>query len=346
MNDVELPPWADSPKDFIRMNSMALESEWVSAHLHEWIDLIFGYKQRGEAAIEADNVYYYLTYEGMVDLDTIEDARAKDALIMQIQEFGQTPKQLFTRPHPCRHSASIHENIVPSTSAGLGVDSLSKGNVTKTTTVKSSSNARKVNVLTSISDMESSLKQSESQQVKLHHSVDIDTALTKLEYVGRDSSSVEVFEDDSLNDGGIMDGPSASSNVNSSSSSSLMSSVFGNWKPFSSASLSLPDQGQKNRKSIALNDTSEMNATVDQNSGANSGLSMFYKGNPQGVSMVPSDAFYWHSKSVTGICVSASEISASSVQQTSSSTNRKRKTDACTSIIVSVSKDANLKVRL
>ena len=32
-------------------------------HLHEWIDLIFGWKQRGKAAIEADNLFYYLTYE-------------------------------------------------------------------------------------------------------------------------------------------------------------------------------------------------------------------------------------------------------------------------------------------
>ena len=338
VNDVELPPWADSPKDFIRINSMALESEWVSAHLHEWIDLIFGYKQRGEAAVEADNVYYYLTYEGMVDLDTIEDARAKDALIMQIQEFGQTPKQLFTRQHPCRHIASIHDTKIPITS-GLGIDSLSKGNVTKTTTTaKSLSNARKVNVLTSISDMESSLKQSETQEVKRHHN-DTETVLTKLEFVGRDSSTVEVFEENLLNDG-MIDGLSVSS------SSSIMSSVFGNWKPFSSTSLSLQDQGQKNRKPMSLNDTSEMNATVDQSCSVTSGLSMFYRGNPQGVSMVPSDAFYWHSKSVTGICISASEIGTSSVQQTSSSTNRKRKTDACTSIIVSVSKDSNLKVRL
>jgi len=36
----------------------------VSAHLHEWIDLIFGFKQRGPEAVEALNVFYYCTYEG------------------------------------------------------------------------------------------------------------------------------------------------------------------------------------------------------------------------------------------------------------------------------------------
>ena len=40
---VKLPPWAQNPVDFIHKHRMALESEHVSAHLHEWIDLIFGY---------------------------------------------------------------------------------------------------------------------------------------------------------------------------------------------------------------------------------------------------------------------------------------------------------------
>ena len=42
----------------------ALESEFVSSHLNEWIDLIFGFKQRGEEAIKALNVYHYTSYEG------------------------------------------------------------------------------------------------------------------------------------------------------------------------------------------------------------------------------------------------------------------------------------------
>ena len=47
LGDVTLPPWATSPADFIRQNRLALESEHTSAHIHEWIDLIFGYKQTG-----------------------------------------------------------------------------------------------------------------------------------------------------------------------------------------------------------------------------------------------------------------------------------------------------------
>jgi hypothetical protein len=39
---VRLPAWAENPVDFVHKHRMALESEYVSAHLHEWIDLIFG----------------------------------------------------------------------------------------------------------------------------------------------------------------------------------------------------------------------------------------------------------------------------------------------------------------
>lgn len=74
LSDVELPPWAKgSPDEFVRLQREALESDHVSEHLHEWIDLIFGFKQRGKAAEAAANLFYYLTYEGTVNLADIED---------------------------------------------------------------------------------------------------------------------------------------------------------------------------------------------------------------------------------------------------------------------------------
>ncbi|KTF71963.1 hypothetical protein cypCar_00037697, partial [Cyprinus carpio] len=105
VNDVLLPPWASSPEDFIRKHRKALESEHVSAHLHEWIDLIFGYKQRGPEAVEALNVFYYCTYEGAVDLDAIANETERKALEGIISNFGQTPCQLLKERHPPRMSA-------------------------------------------------------------------------------------------------------------------------------------------------------------------------------------------------------------------------------------------------
>lgn len=79
-----------------------MESEYVSSNLHKWIDLIFGYKQRGKAAEMANNLFYHLCYEGSVELDNIFDLEERLALEVQIGEFGQVPKQLFTSPHPAR----------------------------------------------------------------------------------------------------------------------------------------------------------------------------------------------------------------------------------------------------
>ena len=53
--DVGLPPWASNAQDFLVKMRAALESDYVSENLHHWIDLIFGYKQRGEHALAADN---------------------------------------------------------------------------------------------------------------------------------------------------------------------------------------------------------------------------------------------------------------------------------------------------
>ncbi|CAF3806816.1 unnamed protein product [Rotaria magnacalcarata] len=59
-----------------------LETDYVSAHLNQWIDLIFGYKQAGQAAVDALNVFMYC----------------------MIQNFGQIPSQLLTEPHPQRQT--------------------------------------------------------------------------------------------------------------------------------------------------------------------------------------------------------------------------------------------------
>ena len=103
IDNVVLPPWAKGdPKIFIAKHREALESEHVSKHLHHWIDLIFGHKQRGEAALEATNVFHYLSYHGAKDLETIDDPVERLATIGIIHNFGQTPYQIFQRNHPSR----------------------------------------------------------------------------------------------------------------------------------------------------------------------------------------------------------------------------------------------------
>jgi hypothetical protein len=49
VDGVKLPPWAHgSAREFVRKHREALESQYVSEHLHHWVDLIFGYQQQGK----------------------------------------------------------------------------------------------------------------------------------------------------------------------------------------------------------------------------------------------------------------------------------------------------------
>ena len=105
VGDVKLPKWASDAVDFVAKQRAALESEHVSKNLHTWIDLIFGFKQRGAEAVKATNVFYYTTYEGNVDVSKITNATMRRALRDQIENFGQTPSQLLNAPHPARQRA-------------------------------------------------------------------------------------------------------------------------------------------------------------------------------------------------------------------------------------------------
>jgi hypothetical protein len=106
ISTVELPPWAKGdPKIFIAKHREALESPYVSKNLHKWIDLVFGSKQKGEAALDAVNVFHHLSYQGAKDLDNISDPMERLATIGIIHNFGQTPFQVFQKPHPAREEA-------------------------------------------------------------------------------------------------------------------------------------------------------------------------------------------------------------------------------------------------
>ena len=105
VDQVELPPWAEgSPQRFIRLHREALESDYVSANLHHWIDLIFGCKQMGVSARDALNSFYFLTYQDAIDTDALKsmDPQQRAGIEAQIADYGQTPRQLFSQPHPAR----------------------------------------------------------------------------------------------------------------------------------------------------------------------------------------------------------------------------------------------------
>ncbi|KAH9280985.1 WD repeat and FYVE domain-containing protein 3 [Echinococcus granulosus] len=129
VDNVLLPPWAKGdPREFIRQHREALESEYVSANLHHWIDLIFGYKQRGEPAVQAVNVFHHLFYEGNVDIYAIDDPVKRRAVVGFINNFGQIPRQIFRKPHPAKKMVAFpplsHPTILIPAGSGNGVGSL------------------------------------------------------------------------------------------------------------------------------------------------------------------------------------------------------------------------------
>ena len=107
INNVELPPWAlNSPRLFSKMNKKALESQYVSQHINDWIDLIFGFKRSGQEAEKSLNVLK----DFFDHLDPKkEDEDMMEGKITELCEMGIDPIQLFNKAHPKRERHQINK---------------------------------------------------------------------------------------------------------------------------------------------------------------------------------------------------------------------------------------------
>lgn len=126
VDDVALPPWAfGDHRRFILIHRQALESDYVRENLPLWIDLVFGYKQTGKAAVDSINVFHPATYYGF-DVESITDPLERCAWETMVRTYGQTPRQLFRAAHPMVVQSLAPKTNIPSVIPG--VKGLSWGN--------------------------------------------------------------------------------------------------------------------------------------------------------------------------------------------------------------------------
>lgn len=66
----------------------------MSARLHLWIDLIFGYRQQGPTAVEAVNTFHPYFHTDKYNTASMKDPVMKSTILGYINNFGQMPKQV------------------------------------------------------------------------------------------------------------------------------------------------------------------------------------------------------------------------------------------------------------
>ena len=98
ISEVVLPNWASSPIDFIYLHRKAIESDYVSDDLNQWIDLIWGNKQRS-----SNNLYPNDMYEDIWnEKSNLKNSEVRKTIEDKLSQIGQIPPQLFKTPHPKR----------------------------------------------------------------------------------------------------------------------------------------------------------------------------------------------------------------------------------------------------
>ena len=69
------------------------EKKRISTHINNWIDLIFGCKEKGKESENIKNIFTEETYQESVDLKIIWDK----SVYLRYIEFGLIPTQIMVK---------------------------------------------------------------------------------------------------------------------------------------------------------------------------------------------------------------------------------------------------------
>ena len=92
VNNVETP-CNNNPYEFTCLMRYILENDSISYTIQNWIDLVFGYKNKGKEAESANNLYTESSYQEDIDLKQIDNI----IIFLRYAEFGLIPNQLMSK---------------------------------------------------------------------------------------------------------------------------------------------------------------------------------------------------------------------------------------------------------
>ncbi|OHT16368.1 hypothetical protein TRFO_13208 [Tritrichomonas foetus] len=106
LKDFQFPSGITNPFEFVYQHRKLLESNEISKRLHQWINLIWGYKQKGKDAHDSLNYRHPFILENVWESEASFLIKADQQVSSMIHLYGSIPSQLFTEPHPIKE---IHE---------------------------------------------------------------------------------------------------------------------------------------------------------------------------------------------------------------------------------------------
>jgi len=100
VEDVELPTWCkDNPYSFVEKFRILFESN--NLNINPWIDITFGFMQRGQNAQGIGNIFSPYAYDGVINSrlksDELLKNRADNEFIIRFFEMGVHPTKVFDR---------------------------------------------------------------------------------------------------------------------------------------------------------------------------------------------------------------------------------------------------------